>query len=77
MKKEVMGLRQRIINLRKFIADCKILKFNLPLIACYQGQLTELESEQARDKAKRQAFYNSIKIQNYKNVVQKCTALEV
>lgn len=77
MKKEGLGLRQRIINLRKLIEDSKILKFSFPLITCYQLQLTELETEQERDKSKRDAFYKSIKLQNYKNVVQKCNALEV
>ena len=77
MKKEVMGLRQRIVKLREFISDGKILKFSLLLISNLQAQLSELESEQARDKSKRDAFYKNIKLQNYRKVVQKCTALEV
>lgn len=66
MKKEVMGLRQRIAKLREFISDGKILKFNLLLISNLQAQLSELESEQARDKNKRDAFYKNIKLQNYR-----------
>lgn len=71
------GLKQRIKNLREFIADGKLLHFAPLLLTNLQGQLTDLEAEHTKDTAKRKAFYNSIKIQNCKKVVQKCSAQNI
>ena len=72
-KKEI-GLIKRISNLKKFIQDGRVLNFSLPLISNLTSQLHILESEHQRDKNKRDSFYNSIKIQKCKNVVQKCSS---
>lgn len=67
VKTKEMGLRERVIKLRKFIEDGKLLGFNPFFITNLRLQLSELESEQNRDKSKRVAFYKSIKLQNYNN----------